>query len=219
MMDVSLDTDIVIHLYKANMKELLFHYFDNLYIHEYLLENEVRNKSTDVYNQVCCDISEGKITVVNNAYLSNIGMQKTFDALVWDYKNLFDFGEVNAVALASTLGIAALVSDDTKDYGPHDTLVKEAIEDVIPFAFYELLFLQYLESDDDYDTFLNSFQKVNCISFSKPMGFVSRIKRVVKRFSSNGSKRDYSWMIEFCKSRNIDYNHKMRCLLANLKHE
>lgn len=49
MMDVSLDTDIVIHLYKAGMKDLLSCYFNNLYIHKYLLENEVKNKSKEVY--------------------------------------------------------------------------------------------------------------------------------------------------------------------------
>lgn len=38
-MDVSLDTDIVVHLYKAGMKELLYQYFDKVYIHIFLLEH------------------------------------------------------------------------------------------------------------------------------------------------------------------------------------
>ena len=44
MMDASLDTDIIIHLYKSNKKELLFSSFDKLYIHEYLLRNEIQKK-------------------------------------------------------------------------------------------------------------------------------------------------------------------------------
>ena len=59
-------------------------------------------------------------------------------------KYLFYQGEIQAVALAKASGIAAFVSDDTKDFGPHQSLVNELIEGVIPFAFYELLFLKYL---------------------------------------------------------------------------
>lgn len=39
-MDVSLDTDITIHLYQADREELLFKYFDKLYMHEFILERE-----------------------------------------------------------------------------------------------------------------------------------------------------------------------------------
>jgi len=41
-MDASLDTDIVIHLYKSNKRDLLFSFCDKLYMHEYLLENELK---------------------------------------------------------------------------------------------------------------------------------------------------------------------------------
>lgn len=177
------------------------------------------NQKRYIYAELINDISIGKVTAVDENYLSSIGMLSTFNDLVSEYRNLFDFGEVNAVALASTLGIAALVSDDTKEYGHHDTLVKQAIEDVIPFAFYELLFLQYLESDNDYNTFESSFQKVNTVSFGHPMSFVSRIKRVVKRFSSKGSQRDQEWITKFCSDRGINYNNKMRSLYDNLIQE
>lgn len=53
-----------------------------------------------------------------------------------DYEYLFDDGELYTVALAKAMGIVIFLSDDTKEFGPHETLVKELIEDVIPFAFY-----------------------------------------------------------------------------------
>lgn len=211
-MDVSLDTDIVIHLYKARMKELLFYYFDRLYIYEYLLEKEMKKKSMDVYNEFHKDIDDGKIIVVNNSYLVNIGMQKTFEEKLYDFKNLFDFGEANAIALAASLGIAALVTDDTKQYGPHESLVKELVEDVIPFAFYELLFLNYIESKIDLNQLKEIYELINITSFEKPMGFSGRISRVARRFSKHGTERDILWMKNFCKTKKIDYGIKMRLL-------
>ena len=189
-MDVSLDTDIVIHLYKAGMKDTLFCYFDKLYIHEYLLEHEMKIKSINVYNEFLKDIVAGKIIVVNKKYLAGVGMLKTFVDKLYDIKVLFDFGEANAVALAAVLGIAALVTDDTKEYGPHESLVNEYVENVIPFAFYELLFLNYIESKIDLNQLKEKYDTVNNTSFEKPMVFSGRISRVVRRFSSKGTDRD-----------------------------
>jgi len=50
-MDASLDTDIVIHLYKSNKIDLLFSFCDELYMHEYLLNNELKRKSYTVHEQ------------------------------------------------------------------------------------------------------------------------------------------------------------------------
>jgi len=216
-MDVSLDTDIVIHLYKAGMKDTLFCYFDKLYIYEYLLDKEMKIKSIDVYNEFLKDIEAGKIILIDKKYLARVGMLKSFDDKLYDFKTLFDFGEANAVALASVLGIAALVTDDTKEYGPHDSLVKEIVENVIPFAFYELIFLNYIESKIDHNQLKENFDTVNITSFEKPMDFSGRISRVVRRFSSKGTDRDISWMNDFCCRRSIDYKKKIRSLGAYLK--
>lgn len=217
MIDVSLDTDITIHLYNAGKEELLFKYFDKLYMHEFILENEIKNKSANVYQRIKEEQKKKRIIVVNTQYLIELGMKRTFDTKLYDNKVLFDYGEANAVALASTLGIAALVTDDTKDYGPHDSLVKEYIEDVIPFAFYELLYLEYLESDDDFEAFWKNYDQINKIAYPEyPMNFLGRMKRVVRRFSLKGTKRDLNWMKDFCLNRNIDYKKKMRQLKENL---
>lgn len=150
-MNVSLDADITIHLYNAGKEELLFKYFDTLYIHEFILEHEIKNKSGNVYQKINEEIASEKIIKVTQRYLIDLGMKKSFEDQLYDVKTLFDYGEANAVALAATLGIAALVTDDTKDFGPHETLMKEYVENIIPFAFYELLYLEYLQSDDAFD--------------------------------------------------------------------
>lgn len=112
-MDVSLDTDITIHLYDAGKEELIYKYFDKCYIHEFVLEREIKNKSTTVYNKIIKEIEAGKIIKVTQRYLIEIEMKKQFEDKVYELQTLFDFGETNAVALASVLGIAALVTDDT----------------------------------------------------------------------------------------------------------
>ena len=216
-MEVSLDTDITIHLYNAGKEELLYRYFDKLYIHEFILEHEIKNKDSNVYQKIKSEEKAGRIIVVTTQYLIDVGMKKRFEDELYDIKVLFDYGESNAVALASTLGIAALVTDDTKEYGPHDSLVNEYIEDVIPFAFYELLYLKYLESDDDFELFHDEFEAINIIAYpTYPMTFLSRIKRVVRRFSKRGTERDRNWMQEFCESKDVDYGRKMKILKEHL---
>lgn len=218
-MDVSLDTDITIHLYNAGREDLLFEYFDKIYVHDFILEREIQNKSLEVYKKIKQEVEKGKIIVVTQRYLINIGMKPTFEEQLREIKDLFDFGEANAVALAKTLGISALVTDDTKQFGPHETLLKEVIEDVIPFAFYELLYLEYLKSDDAFDEFVESYEKINKVAYPKrPMSFLSRIKRVIARFSPRrGTKRDIRWMMEFCERNAIIYKDKMQVLYLHLK--
>ena len=219
-MDVSLDTDITIHLYESGNEGLLFKYFDRVYVHEFVLEREIIHKSTDTYKRIKEEISSGRIILVDQKYLISIGMKKSFEKNRYDIQTLFDYGEANAVALASTLGIAALVTDDTKEYGPHDTLVKEYVENIIPFAFYELLYLDYLSSDDDYASLRNDFEQININAYpQRPMDFLNRIKRVVRRFSKNGSVRDQEWIKQFCKKKSIDYRSKMQLLKMHLENE
>lgn len=218
-MDVSLDTDITIHLYNAGKEELLFRYFDKCYMHEFILEREIKNKSLIVYNKINKEIENGKIIKVTQQYLININMKNQFENRVYEFQTLFDFGETNAIALASVLGIAALVTDDTKEQGPHDTLVKEYVEDIIPFSFYELLYLDYLQLND-YDKLKEDYDLINEIAYPKhPMNFISRIKRVVRRFSKNGSDRDIKWMRDFCNEKHINYRNAMRELKSHLQRE
>ena len=116
-MDVSMDTDITIHLFNWGKENLLYKQFENCYMHEFILEREIKNKSLQVYNKIYEEIEKGRITKVTQKYLIEIGMKKQFEDKVYEIQTLFDFGETNAVALASVMGIAALVTDDTKVEG------------------------------------------------------------------------------------------------------
>lgn len=210
-MDASLDTDIVIHLYKSGKKELLYSSFDKLYIYDFLLEKEMQRKSISVYEEFKKDVEAGIVKVITNKDLIDMGIKGLFEEYKESNKYLFDQGELQAVALAKAMGIAAFVSDDTKDFGPHQSLVKELIEGVIPFAFYELLFLMYLKSQLTVEELHNSFEQVNSSSMAEyPMSFKRKLSEVLKRFSSKyGTERDKKWILEYCSERNIDLMQKM----------
>ena len=93
------------------------------------------------------------------------------------------------------------------------------MEDIIPFSFYELLYLDYLQSKN-YDKLKSDYDKINKVAYPKyPMDFLGRIRRVVRRFSSHGSDRDIKWMGEFCKKNNIDYRNTMQDLKLHLQKE
>jgi hypothetical protein len=211
-MDASLDTDIVIHLYKSGKRDLLFSFCDKLYMHEYLLENELRRKSYQVYEQLLTDIEAGNINIISNSNLVQMGVKGLFDRYKEEYNYLFDTGELYAVALAKAMGIVTFLSDDTKEYGPHETLVKGLIEDVMPFTFYELLFLKYLETDMSPKDLFREFEEVTSKSMAEhPMNFKNRMCITVKRFSNKfGTKRDKNWISDFCTDKDINFNNKMR---------
>lgn len=210
-MDASLDTDIIIHLYKSGKENLLFSFCDKLYIHEYLLENELKRNSYGIYDKFLRDKEDKNIQVICNSDLADMGIKSIFYGYIEKYEYLFDDGELYAVALAKAMGIVTFLSDDTKDFGPHETLLKELIEDVIPFAFYELLFLKYIESDLTPENLHLEFEEITSKSMAqRPMNFRSRMLRTVRRFSKKrGRERDIKWIIKFCKDRKIDFNSKM----------
>lgn len=60
-MKASLDTDVVIHLYLSNKQGLIYEFFDELYMHEYLYERELKKKSLQVYENLSADVEELEI--------------------------------------------------------------------------------------------------------------------------------------------------------------
>lgn len=212
MMDVSLDTDIVIHLYSSRKEDLIFRSFEKVYMHEFLYTRELKVKSPKLFIQFSSDIAAGKVTIIKNTDLTQFGIRRLYDSYLKEYRDLFDQGEMHAVALAKTLGLAAFISDDTKEFGPHDLLVKESVEEVIPFAFYELLFLEYLHKNLGPENIHREFAQI-VHNMSYPMDFKQRMNRTVKRFSSKfGTRRDWDWICQYCQSSGIDYLMKMRQL-------
>lgn len=217
-MKASLDTDVVIHLYESGKEELIFNFFDQLYMHDYLYQKELKQKSVIAYDGFTYDVANNRVEIVTNKNLFDMGILSLFERYKRDYEYLFDSGELYAVSMAKAIGLDAFVSDDTKEYGPHETLVKELIEDVMPFAFYELLFFKYLSSDLSLEEMHREFEKITLQTMRQyPMNFRNRMLMTARRFSQkHGTKRDCNWVKSFCKRQQIDYNIKMRRLKGYL---
>lgn len=200
---VSVDTNVFIHLYKGGCENLLFEFFDRVCVHEYIIETELKNNDIDTYEKVKKAISEKRITLYTNKDIVNKGLINTFNEQFEDYKILFagDLGEAYAVALSSSLGIPSFVSNDIKRGGPHETLVKGLIENVMPFAFYELLFIKYLKETLSLEQLKCEFDTVSN-TMKKPMNFKCKMNETMRRFLVTNERdkiflREYSKKYEF----------------------
>lgn len=87
-MNVSLDTDIVIHLYLSEKQELIFDFFDEIYMHEYLFETELRRKSPVIYREVTADVEKGIIEIVTNKDLASMGIKGIFETFEREIEDL-----------------------------------------------------------------------------------------------------------------------------------
>lgn len=122
-MEASLDTNVIIHLYTSNFQAILFNRFDKLKVYEFIRNHEMENHaSQEIIELFDKDVQAGKIELITDTYLKEIGMYNVFIAHVQDMRTLFDIGdlgEVYAIAMAKTLGCISLVTGDIKEYGPH----------------------------------------------------------------------------------------------------
>lgn len=80
-MNASLDTDIIMHLYKSDKESLLFSFCDKLYIHEYLLEKELRCNAYGVYEEFLRDREDKNIKVISNSDLADMGIKGLSDGV------------------------------------------------------------------------------------------------------------------------------------------
>ena len=61
-MRASLDTNVIIHFYKAGLQDILFTFFDEgVFIYEQIREIELENHGQEVLAQIDADIAIGKI--------------------------------------------------------------------------------------------------------------------------------------------------------------
>jgi predicted nucleic acid-binding protein len=215
-MNASLDTDIIIHLYRAGEKQLIYSLFGGLYVYEYLVEQELKNNARDVYLEFRKDIEDGLVNEVTSTDLQKKHVKVLFDKYAQDFQYLFDRGEMYAVALARAMGIEVLLSDDTKQFGPHDTLLRGLITDVMPFAFYELLFLRYASSAITVAELHKQFDAVSK-PFDYPMNFRGRMGRTIRRFGKNGTERDRVWIGQYCSECGADLTKKLAELRRYIK--
>ncbi len=218
MMDASIDTNIIIHLYEANFQSILFNRFHKLYVYEFIRNHEMENHAIlEIKNEFDKDVDSGKIELITDSYLRKIGMYEVFQYHVKEYRLLFeggDLGEVYAIAIALTLGCMCLVTDDIKERGPHYTLMRIPDSEIMPLAFYEIMFIDYLE---DKMTEQDLFEHFSLISTSSKlnMNCLSKLKGFIRRFwNSPYNEKEKEWMINFCRERNIQTKAKLQKLTS-----
>lgn len=220
-MNASLDTNVIIHLYKVNLQNMLFDRFEKLFVYDFIRSHEMVNHAgTEIIELFDADVEAGKIELISDSYFRKIGMYPVFQRHVNEYKILFensDLGEVYAIAMAKTLGCICLVTDDIKERGPHYTLMRIPDSDVMPFAFFELLILDYLEEKITMNKLIENFNDI-CSKAEMDWNFETKLKGFMRRFWKDPySESEKIWMDKFCEINQINPKTKFKLLIDFLK--
>lgn len=214
-MRASLDTNVIIHLYRANLQNILFELFDDgVFMYEQIRNVELEHHGQDVLDNIDEDISAGKIEVYTDEKLKSQSVFRIFENNVNENRQLYgsgDLGEVYAISLAQTIGAYSLVTDDIKQGGPYMSLLQLQY-DVMPFTFADILILRYLlDMADDLQT-VNDFNAVN-IASGLQWSFRSQIAKFIKRFWKDPYKdEDRQWMKKLVIERNVKVKSKFEVL-------
>lgn len=203
---------MIIHLYRAGQKVILFDRFqDGIYIYEQIRNVELEHHGQDILAELDQDIADGKMQLITRDKLREQAVLKIFDVYVEENRILYnpgDMGEVYAIALAQTLGAYSLVTDDVKDRGPYDSLLRLNYNDVMPLNFSDVMLLNYLEGILDAEKTVAIFNIINEMS-NLNWTLESQLKKLIRRYWSNPYQQtDKEWMDEFCTSKNIKAKEK-----------
>lgn len=214
-MRASLDTNAIIHLYKADLQNILFEFFDEgVFIYEQIRKVELENHGKEILDKVDEDIIAGKIVLYTDRKLNEQSILRLFQDNVKENRILYrseDMGEVYAISLAQTLGAYALVTDDTKQGGPYMPLL-QFDDDIMPFTFADILILRYLMNDSDEYQTVNDFNLINEASELK-WSFLSQISKFTRRFWLDPyRKADVGWMDQLVKEKEISVKKKFERL-------
>lgn len=219
-MRASLDTNVIIHLYRANMQNILFDIFkDGVFIYEQIRNIELEHHGKAVLEAVDVDIEAGKIELYTNAELKEQGVYRIFENNVKENRLLYgtgDLGEVYAISLAQTIGAYSLVTDDTKQGGPYMSLM-QLDYDVKPFTFADILILRYLLGFADAQQTVKDFDTVNETS-DLNWSFRSQLAKFIKRFDADPYKtEEKEWFEQWTTGNGINAMAKFRALRDALK--
>ncbi len=214
-MRASLDTNVIIHFYKAGLQEILFSFFDEgVFIYEQIRNIELENHGQDVLDEVDMDILAGKIELYTNQKLRDLQVYKIFEFNVNENKNLYgtgDLGEVYAISLAQTLGAYSLVTDDTKQGGPYMSLL-QFDDEIMPFTFADVLILRYILGNVDEKQTVQDFNLINEAS-NLNWTFRSQIKKFILRFFKSPYRdEDTKWIKKLASENNVDIKVKLLVL-------
>lgn len=214
-MRASLDTNAIIHFYKAGLQDILFDFFDEgVFIYEQIRKIELENHGQDVLFQVDIDIAAGKIELYTDQKLKKLPVYKIFEYNVNENRNLYgtgDLGEVYAISLAQTLGAYSLVTNDTKQGGPYMSLLQFE-DDIMPFTFADVLILRYLLGTVDENQTINDFNSINVAS-NLNWSFKSQLIKFIKRFFKDPYRNeDTEWIKKLTVENNINIKQKFQML-------
>ena len=192
-MRASLDTNVIIHFYKAGLENILFNFFDEgVFIYE-----QIRN-----------------IELYTDQKLKDLQIYKIFEYNFSENRNLYgtgDLGEVYAISLAQTLGAYSLVTDDTKQGGPYMSLLQFE-DNVMTFTFADVLILRYLVGDADENQTVNGFNMINNSS-SLNCSFKSQVSKFIKRFLKDPYRNeDKEWILDLTAKKGFSIKVKLEAL-------
>lgn len=215
-MKASLDTNVIIHFYRAGRQSVLFEFFDEgIFIYEQIRNVELEHHGKDILDIVDSDIALGKIEVYTDQRLKELEVYRMFENNVNINRNLYgsgDLGEVFAISLAQTLGAYSLVTDDTKQGGPYMSLL-QFDDEVMPFSFVDVLILRFIAGLADERQTIHDFDLINETSRMN-WTFSSHLARFIRRFFRNPYREeDTKWIQQFAK----DYNISIKSKLTELK--
>ena len=205
-MKASLDTNVIIHLYRAKMQDILFDIFTGgVYIYEQIRNTELENHGKELLPMIDRDIELGKIQLYTNERLKQEAINKIFENNVKENRLLYgtgDLGEVYAISLAQTIGVYSLVTNDTKQGGPYMSLMQLNI-DVVPFNFADVLILRCLLGKASAEQTLKDFNCINNTSNLKWI-FKNQLIKFIKRFLKDPYKRsEKEWFNKWTKEYHI----------------
>lgn len=214
-MRASLDTNVIIHFYKAGLENILFDFFDEgVFIYEQIRNIELENHGQEVLNKVDSDIASGKIELYTDQKLKDLQIYKIFEYNFSENRNLYgtgDFGEVYAISLTQTLGAYSLVTDDTKQGGPYMSLLQFE-DEVMPFTFADVLILRYLVGNADENQTVNDFNMINNSS-SLNWSFKSQVSKFIKRFLKDPYRNeDKEWILDLAAKKGFSIKVKLEAL-------
>lgn len=214
-MRASLDTNVIIHFYRAGLQNILFDFFDEgVFIYEQIRNIELENHGQEILDKVDSDIASGKIELYTNQKLKELQVHRIFENNVLENRNLYgsgDLGEVYAISLAQTIGAYSLVTDDTKQGGPYMSLL-QFDDDIMPFTFADVLILRYLVGDVDENQTVTDFNLINNSS-NLNWSFKSQLSKFIKRFLKDPYRsEDTEWIRNLAATKGFRIKDKLAVL-------
>lgn len=215
-MRASLDTNIIIYLYRANKQNILFDIFtDGVFIYEQIRNIELEHHGKMVLEAVDVDIKDGKIGVYTKEKLKEQSVDKIFENNVKENRLLYgsgDLGEVYAISLAQTIGAYSLLTDDTKQGGSYMSLLQLDDYEIMPFNFADILILRYLLGITDVCQTVDDFNNISAASMLN-WSLKSQLMKFIKRFMKDPyNNKEREWFKNWTEEKGINVLEKFRAL-------